>query len=75
MTSLALGNMGVFGNSNTFMSEPTILVNEAMHTKMPVELIPKEQIQKYLDAFEIVCAVNGLTPEQQEKYTHLLRYC
>lgn len=73
--TLALGNMGIFGNSSTSMSEPKKLVNEAMSVRMPLDKMAKAQITKYLDAFEIVGAVNGLNLEQQEAYSMLLKYC
>ncbi|MBR3255569.1 MAG: hypothetical protein IKF97_05085 [Clostridia bacterium] len=74
--TLALGTMGLFGTTNTdMMSKTHKLVNEAMASKIPAELLSKEQLRRYLDAFEIVGAVQGLDPKQQATYRELLKYC
>lgn len=72
-----LGSIGIFGgNSMTdTIVDSNRIVNEVMENRPDNKKLPKSVIRKRLDAFEIVSAVNGLTVEQQEAYSQLLKYC
>lgn len=71
-----MGMIGVFGNNrSTYMSEAKELVNEYMADRKTADDMSKADIAKYLDAFEIMSAMQGLNPQQMQEFSKLLMYC